>query len=83
MDASSTDSTDRHRQGHQVVQGDQLKDAHRDGHAAGKYPHEVTEARPGNGDHGLQRLGIDDRRYGVGRIVKSVYKFKPDYTQEA
>ena len=56
-----------------------------EGHRPGRGQHadEVPAARPDDGDDGPQRMGVDHRRHGVGRIVKTVDEFEAERQAES
>ena len=55
-----------------------------EGDRAGRKQHaeEVEEARPDDGDIGRQRMGVDDRRDGVGGVVEAVDEFEAERDQQ-
>ena len=46
-------------------------------------PEEIEEPRPDHGDGRRERVRIDHRRDGIGRIMKAVDEFKPKCDQQS
>ena len=51
--------------------------------ARGQHADQVPAARPDHGDRRLQRVGVDDGRDGVGRVVKTVDEFEAERQAES
>ena len=45
-------------------------------------PGQVADSRPDHGDIGLQRVGVDDRGHGVGRVVEAVDELEAERDQQ-
>ena len=56
----------------------------RKGHRPGGSQHagQVADSRPHHGDIGLQRVGVDHRGHGVGRVMETIHKFKAQSNQQ-
>ena len=46
-----------------------------------KHAEQIPAAGPHHRDLGRQSMGVDDRRYGVGRVVEAVDEFEAERNQ--
>ena len=60
-----------------------MDDAEGDGGSAQQDTQKIHESRPDDGGPGFERLGIDDRRHRVRRVMEPVHKFKAERDREA
>ena len=61
----------------------EVDDGHGHCNATHQNAEEIAKPRPNNGNPGFQGVGVNDRGYGIRRVMKPIYKFKRASRNEA